>query len=163
MFNSQGEQWDGAASRPAEELSGDMEVMLTHPGISTFVDIASEPNNMVVRRRRIQNGELAGSNIYTSGFGLFPRRPSSLLLKGRLWKRECQQLDGIQVSSIPSHSHVEVRARDATGSAGKTDLSAFLQSLSYVSVYLGQVHVDGEEAISVVDDHTLAFVEQLRR
>ena len=67
-----GAQWDGAASRPAEELTRDTQAMLTHSGFSTVVDIASDPNDTVVLRRRIQNGEVAGPNIYTSGFALFP-------------------------------------------------------------------------------------------
>lgn len=67
-----GAQWDGAASRPAEELTRDMQAMLTHSGFSTVVDVASDPNDTVVLRRRIQNGEVAGPNIYTSGFALYP-------------------------------------------------------------------------------------------
>jgi imidazolonepropionase-like amidohydrolase len=67
-----GAQWDGAASRPAEQLTRDMQAMLTHSGFSTVVDIASDPSDTVVLRRRIQNGEVAGPNIYTSGFALYP-------------------------------------------------------------------------------------------
>src|ERR1035438_5941647 len=33
-----GAQWDGAASRPAEQLTRDMQAMLTHSGFSTVVD-----------------------------------------------------------------------------------------------------------------------------
>ena len=67
-----GSQWDGATSRPAGELTRDMQAMLTHSGFSTVVDIASDLDNTVVLRRRIQNGEVAGPTIYTSGFALYP-------------------------------------------------------------------------------------------
>jgi imidazolonepropionase-like amidohydrolase len=67
-----GAQWEGAASRPAEELTRDMQAMLTRSGFSTVVDVASDLENTVVLRRRIQNGEVAGPNIYTSGFALYP-------------------------------------------------------------------------------------------
>jgi len=66
-----GAQWDDAASRPAEELTRDMQAMLTHSGFSTVVDVASDLDNTVVLRRRIQNGEVAGPSIYTSGFALY--------------------------------------------------------------------------------------------
>jgi imidazolonepropionase-like amidohydrolase len=46
--------------------------MLTHSDFSTVVDVASAPINTVPLRRRILSGEIAGPNIYTSGFGLYP-------------------------------------------------------------------------------------------
>jgi hypothetical protein len=46
--------------------------MLTHSDFSTVVDLASAPINTVPLRRRILSGEIAGPNIYTSGFGLYP-------------------------------------------------------------------------------------------
>ncbi len=67
-----GPQWEAAASRPAEELTRDMHAMLTHSGFTTVVDVSSDPNNTVSLRRRIQSGEVAGPNIYTSGFALYP-------------------------------------------------------------------------------------------
>lgn len=67
-----GAQWDGAASRPAKELTRDVQAMLTHSGFSTVVDLASDPDDTVALRRRIQHGEVAGPNIYTSGFALYP-------------------------------------------------------------------------------------------
>ena len=67
-----GPQWEGAESRSPEELTRDMRGMLTHSGFTTVVDVASDPSNTVALRRRIQNGEVAGPNIYTSGFGLYP-------------------------------------------------------------------------------------------
>lgn len=67
-----GMQWDGASNRPAGELTRDMQAMLTHSGFSRVVDLASDPSDTVVLRRRIQSGEVAGPTIYTSGFALYP-------------------------------------------------------------------------------------------
>lgn len=67
-----GSQWDGAASRPAGELTRSMQTMLTHSGFTTVVDVASDPVNTVALRRRVESGEVAGPKIYTSGFGLYP-------------------------------------------------------------------------------------------
>jgi imidazolonepropionase-like amidohydrolase len=67
-----GPQWDGTATRPAGELTRDMQTMLTHSGFTTVVDVASDPSNTVALRRRVHSGEVAGPDIYTSGFGLFP-------------------------------------------------------------------------------------------
>jgi imidazolonepropionase-like amidohydrolase len=67
-----GPQWNGAATRSTKELTRDMQVMLTHSGFTTVVDVASDPTNTVVLRRRVESGEVAGPNIYTSGFGLYP-------------------------------------------------------------------------------------------
>ncbi len=67
-----GAQWDGAKTKPARELTRDMQAMLTHSGFTTVVDLASDPSNTVPLRHRIESGEVAGPNIYTSGFALFP-------------------------------------------------------------------------------------------
>ena len=40
--------------------------MLTHSGFTTVVDVASDASNTVPLRRRIESGEVAGPNIYTS-------------------------------------------------------------------------------------------------
>lgn len=67
-----GAQWNGATTKPASELTGDMQAMLTHAGFTTVVDVASDPSNTVPLRRRVESGEVAGPHIYTSGFGLYP-------------------------------------------------------------------------------------------
>ena len=67
-----GAQWDGAATKPASELTRDMQAMLTHSGFTTVVDVASDLSNTVPLRHRVQTGEVEGPNIYTSGFGLYP-------------------------------------------------------------------------------------------
>ncbi len=67
-----GTQWNGAAAKPAGELTRDLQAMLTHSGFTTVVDVASDPSNTVPLRRRVESGEVAGPKIYTSGFGLYP-------------------------------------------------------------------------------------------
>ena len=67
-----GAQWDGATSKPANELTRDMQAMLTHQGFTSVVDVASDPSNTVPLRSLVVSGEVAGPNIYTSGFGLYP-------------------------------------------------------------------------------------------
>jgi imidazolonepropionase-like amidohydrolase len=67
-----GPQWEGAAHRPAAELTSDMQAMLTHSGFTTVVDLSSEPVNTTALRRRVESGEVAGPKIYTAGFGLYP-------------------------------------------------------------------------------------------
>ena len=49
-----------------------MQAMLTHSGFTTVVDTASDPDNTVALRRRVESGEVAGPRIYTAGFGLYP-------------------------------------------------------------------------------------------
>jgi imidazolonepropionase-like amidohydrolase len=67
-----GSQWDGAGHLPADDLSRDMQAMLTHSGFTTVVDVASDPSNTVPLRRRVDSGDVAGPKIYTSGFALYP-------------------------------------------------------------------------------------------
>ena len=67
-----GSQWDGAATQSASDLTRDMQAMLTHSGFTTVVDVSSDPGNTVPLRRRVESGDVAGPNIYTSGFGLYP-------------------------------------------------------------------------------------------
>ena len=67
-----GPQWEGARNRSSQELTRDMQAMLTHSGFTTVVDVASDPSNTTALRSRVQSGEVAGPRIYTSGFGLYP-------------------------------------------------------------------------------------------
>jgi imidazolonepropionase-like amidohydrolase len=67
-----GPQWDKSDRGPADQLSCDMQSMLTHSGFTTVVDLSSDPNNTMALRRRVESGEVAGPRIYTAGFGLYP-------------------------------------------------------------------------------------------
>jgi len=49
-----------------------MRGMLTRSGFTTVVDTASDLSNTMVLRRRVQSAEVAGPQIYTAGFALYP-------------------------------------------------------------------------------------------
>jgi imidazolonepropionase-like amidohydrolase len=67
-----GPQWDKSDRVPADQLSRDMQSMLTHSGFTTVVDLSSDPNNTTALRHRVESGEVRGPRIYTAGFGLYP-------------------------------------------------------------------------------------------
>jgi len=67
-----GDGFFGAQSKLANELSGEIERMLTRYGYTTVVDTASDPENTQVIRRRIESGEISGPRILTVGAGVFP-------------------------------------------------------------------------------------------
>src|SRR5688572_1641548 len=67
-----GEQWNGAASKPAAQLERSMTGMLTRYGYTTVVDIASDPANTLALRARVDRGEIPGPRILTAGWALFP-------------------------------------------------------------------------------------------
>ncbi len=67
-----GRQWAGAGEAPAARLGHELEAMLTHSGFTTVVDTASDPENTVALRRRVESGEVPGPLIYTAGFALYP-------------------------------------------------------------------------------------------
>ena len=67
-----GARWDGAASKPAADLSRAMGEMLTRYGYTTVVDIASDRANTLALRARVERGEIPGPRILTAGAALFP-------------------------------------------------------------------------------------------
>lgn len=67
-----GPQWYEASKIPANTLTQQMKAMLTHSGLGTVVDTASDGSNTLELRRRIETGEALGPRIYTAGFPLYP-------------------------------------------------------------------------------------------
>jgi imidazolonepropionase-like amidohydrolase len=65
-------KWMDVSKQPAEQLTRQMQEMLTLSGFTTVVDTASIPDNTVALRRRIEAGEVTGPYIYTAGAGIFP-------------------------------------------------------------------------------------------
>lgn len=59
-------------TRPAEELDSALADMLTRYGYTTVVDIASDRDNTLALRARIQKGEVLGPRILTAGLPIFP-------------------------------------------------------------------------------------------
>ena len=60
-------QWENAASLSAEQLSRQLEAMLTRWGFTTVFDTGSLLSNTLALRRRIENGEILGPRILTAG------------------------------------------------------------------------------------------------
>jgi len=75
-------KWDDAAHQPAEKLTAQIEAMLTHSGFTTVVDTGSDGENTIALRRRIENREIAGPRIFTSGAPIFPAHALPFYLDG---------------------------------------------------------------------------------
>jgi imidazolonepropionase-like amidohydrolase len=67
-----GEEFSNARQRPAAELDSALTQMLTRYGYTTVFDVASEGDNTLALRNRIEQGELRGPRILTVGLALFP-------------------------------------------------------------------------------------------
>lgn len=67
-----GDQWNGARSQSAQALLGHLDEMLTRYGFTTVVDTASDRDNTLALRSRIESGELRGPRILTVGLPLYP-------------------------------------------------------------------------------------------
>lgn len=65
-------KWHNAATLPAEQLTRQMQEMLTRYGFTSVVDTGSPLQNTLVLRRRVEGGEVAGPRILTAGLIIFP-------------------------------------------------------------------------------------------
>jgi imidazolonepropionase-like amidohydrolase len=65
-------KWNEAANQPADKLARQMSEMLTHSGFTTVVDTASDGENTIALRRRVDSGEVLGPRIFTAGIPIFP-------------------------------------------------------------------------------------------
>ncbi len=65
-------KWNNAAAQPAQQLSRNLQSMLTHSGFTTVVDTASMLRNTLEIRSRIESGEIPGPQIFTAGTPLYP-------------------------------------------------------------------------------------------
>lgn len=66
-------KWDNAVHLPPEQLTRDVQEMLTQYGFTSVVDTGSVLENTLSLRRRIETGEVAGPRILTAGMILFPQ------------------------------------------------------------------------------------------
>jgi len=66
-------KWVNAARLPAEQLTRQLQEMLTRYGFTTVVDTGSVPENTIALRRRIEAGEVQGPRILTAGGPLYPK------------------------------------------------------------------------------------------
>lgn len=67
-----GDEFRDARNQRADELNGALTRMLTRYGYTTVFDIASDRDNTLVLRDRIEKGEIRGPRILTVGWALFP-------------------------------------------------------------------------------------------
>jgi imidazolonepropionase-like amidohydrolase len=67
-----GDEYVDAAHQPATALTGALEKMLTRYGYITVFDLASDRDNTLALRARIDKGEVRGPRILTAGLPLFP-------------------------------------------------------------------------------------------
>ena len=67
-----GKVFEGAEGAPAGRLADGLRTLLTSYGFTTAFDIASDRDNTLALRRRIDSGELPGPRILTAGWPLFP-------------------------------------------------------------------------------------------
>jgi imidazolonepropionase-like amidohydrolase len=74
-------KWADSAHLPAEQLTRQLQQMLTHSGFTTVVDLGSDPGSTIALRRRIESGEVAGPHIYTAGAPLYPENGIPFYLK----------------------------------------------------------------------------------
>jgi imidazolonepropionase-like amidohydrolase len=66
-------KWNHAADLPAQQLTAQLQDMLTGYGFTSVVDTGSFLENTVALRRTIMDGEVAGPRILTAGFIIFPK------------------------------------------------------------------------------------------
>jgi imidazolonepropionase-like amidohydrolase len=66
-----GDQWSDARRKPASELSRAMTEMVTRFGYTSVVDLASDRDNTIALRARVESGEIPGPRIFIAA-PLFP-------------------------------------------------------------------------------------------
>jgi imidazolonepropionase-like amidohydrolase len=66
-------KWDNAANLSAQQLTTQMQDMLTRYGFTSVVDIGSNLQNTIALRRRVTTGEVKGPRIMTAGYPIFPK------------------------------------------------------------------------------------------
>lgn len=64
--------WTAELNAPADEVSQQLDAMLTRWGFTTVVDTGSDPTTTNALRRRIRSGEIKGPRILTAGLPLYP-------------------------------------------------------------------------------------------
>ncbi len=87
-----------AERKPSDEISSQLEQMLTRWGFTTVFDIASVLDNTNNIRRRIEKGEVRGPRILTVGEPFYPKGGTPIYVKGFL---EENHIPSAEVQSTP--------------------------------------------------------------
>jgi imidazolonepropionase-like amidohydrolase len=64
--------WTVNSDARAEDVSRQLEAMLTRWGFTTVIDTGSEPTSTALLKKRIESGEVKGPRILTAGLPLYP-------------------------------------------------------------------------------------------
>jgi len=65
-------KFENAAHAPAEQLERDLRAMTSRYGFTSVFDTASDEQNTVALRARVERGDIRGPRIRTVGWGIFP-------------------------------------------------------------------------------------------
>jgi len=66
-------KWSDAGNLPAQQLTAQMQDMLTRYGFTSVVDIGSLLQNTLALRRRVASGDVKGPRILTAGMIIYPK------------------------------------------------------------------------------------------
>ena len=109
-----GPAFDGAAAKPAGELQGAVESMLTRYGFTTVFDTGSGQENTVALRARIEKGEIKGPRVLTVGWPLYP--PDGIPFYLRDLPKHI--LDGLHQPHTAAEARADVQANLDGGADG---------------------------------------------
>jgi imidazolonepropionase-like amidohydrolase len=109
-----GDEFRDARSQRVETLQAALTKMLTRYGYTTVFDIASDRDNTLAMRDRIEKGEVTGPRILTAGLSLFP--PQGLPIYVLHMRKEL--LDKFPQPSSADDALKTVRENFAKGSDG---------------------------------------------
>lgn len=79
------------------------------------------------------------------------------LLPVELGQRQLEKAGWIEVGALPTNGDVEVRAGSASGAAAQADFLATLYGLSFFHFEFGEMEVEREQSLTVVDHHAISF------
>jgi imidazolonepropionase-like amidohydrolase len=110
-----GSAFANARTRPAAELEQGLDALLTRWGFTTAFDIASDRDNTLALRTRVDRGELKGPRILTAGWPLFPHQglPAYLDHLDPAFRDKLPQPDSVDAALVVVRQNLDAGA-DAT-------------------------------------------------
>jgi imidazolonepropionase-like amidohydrolase len=133
-----------AEKRSSDEISSQLDQMLTRWGFTTVFDIASVLDNTNNIRRRIANGEVRGPRILTVGEPFYPKGGTPIYVKGFL---EENHVPSAEVQSTPQAVQ-RVRQQIGDGADG-------------IKIFTGSITAAG--VLSMPTDLAKAIVSEAHR
>ena len=68
-----------------------------------------------------------------------------------------EEAGGVEVGALPADGDVEVRAGGASSAAAQSDFLAAFHGVAFFHFEFGEMEVEGEESLAVVDDYAVTF------